>query len=775
MDTVRAGLRSRIFTEGFRRKSSRTPARLPPTDSGHAAVTPFDNQQRLVAFGEFRFDPVDRLLRRNGDEVPLPPRSLALLEALLAANGRPVERGELLEQVWHDACVEDDALSQAISVLRQALDDDPRAPRYIRTLHGRGYRFVCPLQEVTRQSEQVTGGVRAEAPSPPDQDVPDAELTTAGPDPIHGLTARPARSRRVPVAVAALAGALAGVIAGAVLATAWLRVAPEGIHLSELPTPGEATVSEMSPRSIAVSPDGRYVAVVAYRAEDSRLYLATRDRFGFAPLPGTENAHGLFFAPSSDRLGYVDYRQHRIEVVDLAGGAPRTVCSSCDAVGGTWGNDGYLYFAGRSAGLFRVAAAGGTPEEIRPLRAQEGEQAVSPPRRTARGDALLFALLRQGMTSWSEAEIVRLDPESGEETVLPAHGMEPRALADGRLLFARDGALLLGDPAAGGTATPARVVLDGIVTAGLTGAAQYDVAADGTLVYLPGDERTVTTRVLLVDGDGSRHQLELPESLYIGARAARDGRRLALWVAGTSGHVWSFDRRRGVSTRQTFARNNMAPVWAPDGRRFAYTAADGHGFDLLIKEADASAAPRAVLQSSLRLVAGAFSPDGRYLAYTRWQPDGTTDIEWLDTFDASSRPLEAGPFTERDAVLSPDGAWLAFTSDETGAGEIYLRALAPGGTRVRVSRTGGSTPAFAPDGDAIFYLDGASHLVRVPLQLAAEPVLGEPRVVAEGDFLPSLDATADGVLVVEEQEPAAPARAVRQVVGWLDALGSSSY
>jgi DNA-binding winged helix-turn-helix (wHTH) protein/dipeptidyl aminopeptidase/acylaminoacyl peptidase len=734
-------------------------------------VTPPDNEQRLVAFGEFRFDPVDRLLRRNGDEVPLPPRSLALLEALLAAGGRPVERGELLEQVWHDACVEDDALSQAISVLRQALDDDPRAPRYIRTLHGRGYRFVCPLREVTAQPERAPGEAHETTPAPLGRELPVTLPATAGSDALRGLAAHVVRAPRAAIAVAAAAG----MIAGALLATAWLHRAPAGVRLSEVPTPGDATLSEMSPRSVAVSPDGRYVAMVAYRAEDSRIYLATHDRFGFAPVEGTEGAHGLFFAPGSDRLAYVDYRQRQIEVVDLSGGAPRPVCSPCDAVGGTWGNDGYLYYVGRSAGLFRVAAAGGSPESVRPLRPQEGEQALSPPRRTARGDGLLFALLHAGMTSWSEAEIVRFDPISGAETVLEPRGMEPRLLADGRLLFARNGTVLLAEPPGTGVEAPPRVVLEGIVTAGLTGAAQYDVAADGTLVYLPGDERTVTTRVLLVDGDGSRHRLELPDSLYIGARAARDGRRLALWVAGTSGHVWSFDRSRGVSTRQTFAGNNMAPVWAPDGRRFAYTASGGRGFDLLIKEADAAAAPQTVLQSSLRLVAGSFSPDGRYLAYTRWQPDGTTDIEWLDTVDGSSTPLEAGPFTERDAMLSADGAWLAFTSDETGAGEVYLRALAPGGPRVRVSRNGGSTPAFAPDGGAIFYLDAASHLVRVPLQLAAEPVLGEPRVVAEGDFLPSLDATAEGVLVVEEQEPAAPARAVRQVVGWLDDLGNLSH
>jgi hypothetical protein len=436
-------------------------------------------------------------------------------------------------------------------------------------------------------------------------------------------------------------------------------------------------------------------------------------------------------------------------------------------VSGTWGNDGYLYFVGRSAGLFRVAATGGVPQEVRPLHTADGEQAISSPSRAGQGNALLFSVLREGMASWAEAQIVRLDLQSGEETLLPPRGMEPRALADGRLLFARDGALLLAEPAPPGAQRPGRVVLEGLVTAGLTGAAQYDVTADGTLVYLPGAERTVTTHVLLVDDAGGRRRLELPDALYIGARAARDGRRLALWVAGTSGHVWSFDRTRRVSMRQTVAGNNMSPVWAPDSDRIAYTAARATGFELLLKKADASAAPRHLLDSSFRMVAGSFSPDGRYLVYTRWQADGTTDIEWLDTVTGESTPLEAGPFTERDAMISPDGAWLAFVSDETGANEVYLRSLAMGGTRLRVSRSGGATPAFSQDGAEVFYLDADSRLVSVPVQLGRKTKLGEPRIVAEGNFLPSLDVTADGVLVVEEQDGPSPSRSVRQVVGWL--------
>lgn len=729
-----------------------------------------------VAFGDFQYEAGSRLLTRDGREVPLPPRSLTLLEALLSSGGRVVERGELLETVWSDACVEDDALSQAMSVLRQALGDDPRAPAYVRTIHGRGYRFLCPLREVGKEPAARVERNTAMSASP-SASAPSVLPARAAAPWDHRIAARIRRRPRAAVVAAAVFGA----IFGAALTAAWLRHGPAEIVRIEMPAPASVSLAEMSPRSLAISPDGRRLAVVAYGADDSRLYLAARDRFGFAPVAGTESAHGPFFSPAGDRLAYVDFRERQIEVIDLAGGPPRALCSPCDASSGVWGTDGYVYFVGRSAGLFRVAAAGGTPEEVRPLKAGNGEQAISAPSRAPQGHELVFSVLQEGMASWSEALIVRFDPASGEEVAMAARGMEPRLLPGNRLLLARDGRLLLGsatpaDTAGSTPAPPPSVVLDDLVTAGLTGAAQYDVTDDGTLVYLPGAERTVTTRVLLVDHQGARRQLELPESLYVGARAARDGRRLALWVAGTSGHVWSFDRARKVATRQTFAGSNMSPVWTPDGRRIAYTRARADGFELLLKEADAATAPQRLLDSPFRLVAGAFSPDGRHLAYTRWREDGTTDIEWLATDTAQSTPLEAGPFTERDGVVSPDGAWLAFVSNETGANEIYLRALAHGGSRLRVSTTGGGTPAFSLEGDELYYIDGDSRLVSVPLQLGGarigdRPVVGDARVLAEGSFLPSLDVTADGLLVVEEQDGAPPADAVRQVTGWLQDAG----
>src|SRR5260221_8562686 len=100
-----------------------------------------------IGFGPFAFDRQSRLLWRDGAEIALPPRVLGVLEVLIDRPGEVVGRQDLLNGVWKDAFVTDTSLAEAISFLRQALGDDAQAPRYIQTVHRRGYRFLCPLWE----------------------------------------------------------------------------------------------------------------------------------------------------------------------------------------------------------------------------------------------------------------------------------------------------------------------------------------------------------------------------------------------------------------------------------------------------------------------------------------------------------------------------------------------------------------------------------------------------------------------------------------------------
>ncbi|HLL16097.1 MAG TPA: winged helix-turn-helix domain-containing protein [Pyrinomonadaceae bacterium] len=113
-----------------------------------------DNPKRFYEFGQFRLDASDGQLWLGGEEVPLTHKALKVLTLLVESGGRLVEKDELIGRVWPDAIVEENRLADNVSTLRKALGDDPKAPQYIKTVQGRGYRF---LADVRRCGEEGFG------------------------------------------------------------------------------------------------------------------------------------------------------------------------------------------------------------------------------------------------------------------------------------------------------------------------------------------------------------------------------------------------------------------------------------------------------------------------------------------------------------------------------------------------------------------------------------------------------------------------------------------
>ena len=112
----------------------------------------------LYRFANFSLSPRRRLLLRDGRELPLIPRYFDLLVFLIERRHEAVHAARF-DRVWNDVIVSDSALSQAIRTLRRALDDDPREPRFIRTVSRHGYQFV--FTNVVEESDSDGGVPRA--------------------------------------------------------------------------------------------------------------------------------------------------------------------------------------------------------------------------------------------------------------------------------------------------------------------------------------------------------------------------------------------------------------------------------------------------------------------------------------------------------------------------------------------------------------------------------------------------------------------------------------
>ncbi|HEX3551783.1 MAG TPA: tetratricopeptide repeat protein [Thermoanaerobaculia bacterium] len=120
-------------------------------------------------FDEFLVDPVRRLLLRGGEPVPVTPKALSILLALLEQPGEVVEKADLIEKVWAGSHVTEANLTQNVFALRKCLGDRANDSRYVVTVPGRGYVFAG---EVRRSEPGDTGefplvsGLPAPAPPP---------------------------------------------------------------------------------------------------------------------------------------------------------------------------------------------------------------------------------------------------------------------------------------------------------------------------------------------------------------------------------------------------------------------------------------------------------------------------------------------------------------------------------------------------------------------------------------------------------------------------------
>jgi DNA-binding winged helix-turn-helix (wHTH) protein len=188
-------------------------------------------------FSDFTLSTRKRLLIRNGQQLPLIPRYLDLLIFLIERRRDAVHRREIFDRVWSDVIVSDSALSQAIRTLRRTLGDDPREPRFIRTVSRHGYQFTCP-DVIEEPDEDVPARVPPRAPEvesdlSAEAGTAKAEAWSAKAEQTRqkvgaSLTALMTGATRA-CAGAALAGAAAGIAGGLLLSVAPDNAAPLAI------------------------------------------------------------------------------------------------------------------------------------------------------------------------------------------------------------------------------------------------------------------------------------------------------------------------------------------------------------------------------------------------------------------------------------------------------------------------------------------------------------------------------------------------------------------
>jgi len=147
-----------------------------------------------------------------------------------------------------------------------------------------------------------------------------------------------------------------------------------------------------------------------------------------------------------------------------------------------------------------------------------------------------------------------------------------------------------------------------------------------------------------------------------------------------------------------------------------------------------------------------------------------------DRETGATTPWLATGADERDPAFSPDGRFLAYTSDETGRPEVYVRPFPGPGRKQVVSTGGGGVALWSRDGRELFYVQGAT-LMRAPVTRSPEFTAGHPQILFTDplvvwDLALSYDVMPDGesFIVVRQLPGDQPARELRVVLDWFAEL-----
>jgi serine/threonine-protein kinase len=553
--------------------------------------------------------------------------------------------------------------------------------------------------------------------------------------------------------------------------------------------PAEQALEKSRFTSLALSSDGRQLVYAAgVRGGQTRLFLRRIDELAATPIAGTEGANTPFFSPDGRWLAF--YSDGALKKVSLSGGVPLTIAETPPVWSASWAANDIVFATTLTPGLWRVSADGGEPAQI--TEPKEGDTQHGYPQILPDESHVLFSVRRGN--GWQLA-IASLAP--GEWQLLGggrAIGEGARYVPTGHVVAVQSGGLVVTpfDASTRQLGTSPVPLLERVETSRF-GGANFAVAGDGTLVYLPASGVAARRTLVRLGRDGSVAPLVDARAAYEHPRISPDGKRIAVTVASETGSdIWTIDVERGTRIRVTSGDTSAFPVWAPDDSRLAYQSTAAAPWNLFSRSLTRGDEPQPLIKgghagsdswsnSGMNLLPGTlptlsggnpqfpttWAKQQSVLAFHERKPNGERDI-WVVGADGSPSPFLLTPFDERAPAFSPDGKWLAYASNESGQDEVYVQPFPGPGPKWLLSTDGGTDPVWSRDGREVFYRH-ENGLMAVGVTTSDTLSASRPRPVVESRFEeedngPNYDVSPDGRWFVVPRSDQAPAPAQLHVV-----------
>jgi len=561
------------------------------------------------------------------------------------------------------------------------------------------------------------------------------------------LAAQPARRN--------LRDRLGWLVAGLMLvllaaASAWWlrgRESPSAMYFnSSVPFPA---------RSVALSPDGHTLALVAYSEQANKNVIWTQTIGGRSAtaIPGTEDGSFPFWSPDGRSLGF--FAQGKLKTIEVSSGrSAQILADAAFGRGGTWNRDGVILFTPTAwTGIYRIPSSGGTPVAVTKSDSSLSQPSHRWPFFLPDGRHFLYLACNfSGRLDKNQIVVGSLD--SDEKHIVQTASTNAVYADPGYLLYWRDGALVAQDfdlrdyTLHGETHT----VSDAVQYYPQTNLAVFAEAGKTLVVQTSAGNRSPKPQLVWFDRQGKQLGVVGPPQLVGNLKLSPDGHRLVVDKTDTDGrhvNIWIHELASDTDTRIGFGPwLEQMPIWSPDGRRLLYASNEKLYFSVYSKNADGSGAADNFLDfKAIEQEAWDWSRDGKYLLMRK-------DNElWSVTMPGlQAQPLLQLPSLVRNAQFSPDGKYVAYASIETGRWEIYVSPFPSFGNKWQVSQGGGEEPRWRADGREIFYLAPDGHMTATAVKTgsgfeASTPTplfLTHPRQPLSAQDFFTYDVTADG-------------------------------
>ncbi len=544
--------------------------------------------------------------------------------------------------------------------------------------------------------------------------------------------------------------------------------------------------------AMAFSHDGQFVIHSAIPenpkpGDRSRLFLRRLDQMEAKPIAGTEGGSSPFLSQDDRWLGFWS-EDKKLMRIPVEGGTPVALCDALWCFGAAWGMNGTIVFAAHeNTGLSSVPASGGEPAALTVPDRTRGEYGHRLPAWLPNDAGILFTIVRYGHDIHPQVAVLSLPKK--DKLVLMEDAADARYVPTGHLVFVRRGVLYAVpfDPAKLQVSGRPEPVADDIMQSLNTGsstygamAAQFSFSDSGNLIFAKGGIVPDPRRSLVwVDFKGTAQEITPFKGPFFAPRLAPDGRRIAYRRQGLKREIWIYDLERDIDTPFIFEGYAEWLTWTHDGNdlTFGWTAAGP--CNIFQQPADGSRPPMQITKSEYNQDTGSWSKDGKFLAFVQeGHPETGPDILIWSAQDRRVTPFLNTKFDERYPEFSPTGPWMAYSSDESGRFEVYVRPFPGPGSKHPISHSGGIQPLWSRNGKQLFYRSGNQVWV-VDVMAGTDFSASRPRMLFDqsgysGGFpIRGYDISLDGqrfLMVKEGETTPTPVTQMILVLNWFEEL-----